>query len=106
MRVLISGGEGQLGSQFARVLRPSHECFALGRRELDVTEPSQVRDVIRRTGPELVVHCAAWTDVDGCEDDPERAHLVNAEGTRAVAEAAASFGVRLVYVSTDFVSWV
>jgi dTDP-4-dehydrorhamnose reductase len=70
---------------------------------MDITDPGAVREFLVRFRPDLVVHAAAWTDVDGCERDPERAHRVNAEGARIVAEETARRGARLVFISTDFV---
>lgn len=103
MRVLVTGGHGQVGTQFASLPARGHEFVCLGRDRLDVTQPDQVRDVLSATAPDLVVHCAAWTDVDGCEREPDRAYRVNAEGTRILAEAAAQTGSPLVYISTDYV---
>ena len=102
MRVLVTGGEGQVGSQFAPLLA-AHECISLGHGQLDVTDEAEVHAALGSARPDLVIHCAAWTDVDGCEREPDRAHRVNAEGTRLVARGAADAGARLVYVSTDFV---
>jgi len=103
VRVLVTGGHGQLGPQFARLPMGEHEYVCLGRERLDITQSDQVRDVLSKAVPDLVVHCAAWTDVDGCEREPDRAYQVTAEGTRILAEVAAQIGSPLVYISTDFV---
>ncbi len=100
MRVLITGGQGQLGRALQFALA-EHEVSAPGHAELDVTDPAQVRRVVEQFRPELVVHAAAWTDTAGCESEPERALLVNGEGTRIVAEACARAGAAMLYFSTN-----
>ncbi len=103
MRVLVTGGQGQLGTQFASLVHSPDGCVPLDLPDLDVTDAGSVAQVFGSVRPDVVIHCAAWTDVDGCEKCPERAHLVNAEGTRLVALAAEDAQAELVYVSTDFV---
>ncbi len=100
MRVLITGGQGQLGRALQAALA-DHEVVAMGRAELDVTDAKVVHDVVEELRSELVIHAAAWTDTAGCEADPERALLVNGEGTRIVAEASAGAGAAVLYVSTN-----
>ena len=102
MRVLVTGAKGQLGVELLDVLGHDHEVIGLDLPELDITKAEATR-VIADPCPAWVVHAAAWTDVDGCERDPERAVLVNGEGTRRVAEACRTVGAGLVYLSTDYV---
>jgi dTDP-4-dehydrorhamnose reductase len=83
-----------LGQDVVRVA--GGDAAALTRAELDVTDADAVREVL--TGS-TVINCAAYTDVDGAESDPERAHAVNAVGARNVSQAAE----RVLYVSTDYV---
>lgn len=104
MRVVVTGAGGMLGQAVTRVMeaagldyRPYHSDG------LDVTDARAVRDAFGAERPDWVIHAAAFTHVDSCEDDPERAFAVNAEGTRHVAEAASAVGARLLYVSTDYV---
>ena len=104
MRVLITGAGGQLGTELADHCRTAgDEVVACGRAELDVTDRDGAREVIAANNPEVVFNAAAWTAVDACESDPERAHAVNAAGARWVAEGAAAVGAHLVHVSTDYV---
>ena len=70
---------------------------------VDILVPDAIRSVLVGVRPDLVVNCAAMTDVDGCEREPERAFEVNAVGAENVARVAESLGVPLVHVSTDFV---
>jgi len=79
------------------------ELMAADHRSLDVSERDQVAAAFEAFRPQAVIHCAAWTAVDACEADAERAFAVNAMGTRHVAEAARRHGTHMVYVSTDFV---
>jgi dTDP-4-dehydrorhamnose reductase len=102
VRVLVTGAKGQLGVELLDVLERDHDVVDLDLPELDITKPEATR-VIADARPAWVVHAAAWTDVDGCERDPERANLVNGEGTRRVAEACRAVGAGLVYLSTDYV---
>ena len=104
MRVLVTGATGQLGSELTAVLgEAGDEVVAASRRLLDVTDRHQVLGAVLELRPEVVYHCAAWTDVDACEADPGRALLVNALATRHVAEACRLAGSHLVTVSSDYV---
>jgi dTDP-4-dehydrorhamnose reductase len=80
-----------------------HEVAALTRAELDVTDAEAVAGAVGAARPEAIVHCAAWTDVDGAESDRRGASAVNEVGAGNVARAAAGAGARLVHVSTDYV---
>ncbi|GMU77268.1 MAG: NAD(P)-dependent oxidoreductase [Acidimicrobiia bacterium] len=102
MRVLVTGAAGQVGHALAQACA-GDDLIALDRAQLDVTDRALVHAVVAGTRPDAVIHAAAWTAVDACEDDPERAFRVNALGTRHVAEAARAAGAHLTYVSTDYV---
>lgn len=102
--VLVTGARGQLGRSVVRSAAAAGiEAVGLARAELDVTDAAQVRDVVGALAPRVVVHCGAWTDVDGAESDRDGAFAVNAAGTRTLAEACDTAGARLVLVSTDYV---
>ncbi|GIU83762.1 MAG: NAD(P)-dependent oxidoreductase [Acidimicrobiales bacterium] len=102
LRVVVTGAAGQLGSELVREFA-DYDLLALDRAAVDVTDRDQVFGAILSSQPDVVVHPAAWTDVDGCELDPDRAYKVNALGTRLVSQAAALAGAHIVYVSTDYV---
>ena len=102
MRVLITGAGGQLGKALAQTYS-DHDVVALGRDALDVTIERAVNEAIGGYEPDLVLNAAAWTDVDGCERDPDRAHQVNALGAWWVAKACDRFGSTMLHVSTDYV---
>lgn len=102
MKVLVTGAGGQLGHDVVAALR-DHDVVGTTHAQLDVTDRDAVLGAITSLRPDAIVNCAAWTAVDACESDPERAFAVNAYGTRNVAEAAARTGAHLVAVSTDYV---
>lgn len=102
-KVLITGGGGLLGGEVARALEGTADVRACGRDELDVTDADRVREVVSSLRPAAVVHCAALTNVDRCETEPELARAVNVSGSANVAEAAAEVGAAVVAVSTDYV---
>ena len=102
MRVLVTGAGGQVGTELVEAFA-GHQVVACTRAQLDVADRDSVLAAITSTAPDAVVHAAAWTDVDGCESDIDRAFAVNALGTRHVAEAAQIVGARVCYLSTDYV---
>ncbi|HUI03719.1 MAG TPA: dTDP-4-dehydrorhamnose reductase [Acidimicrobiales bacterium] len=123
MRVLVTGAGGQLGRDLADAFsgrvptagrahdpatgrlgaRPVCDVVAADHGRLDVSDRGAVLAAVEGVRPHVVVHAGAWTAVDACESDPDRAFAVNALGTRHVAEAARRWGAHLVYVSTDYV---
>jgi len=102
VNVVLTGAKGLLGTALTEVLSRIHRVIPLSRQDLDVTDPA-VMDTFRRLHPDLVIHAAAYTDVDGCESDPATAFRVNGEGTARVARACRELGAPLVYFSTDYV---
>jgi dTDP-4-dehydrorhamnose reductase len=104
MRLLVTGAGGMLGQDVVGAARErGWDVTGLAHAELDVTDAAAVRSAIEAAGAAAVVNCAAWTDVDGAESDPDGARAVNATGAGNVARAAAATGARLVHVSTDYV---
>jgi len=100
VRILITGGRGQLGRELQRALR-GEELLAPGREELDVRDGEAVLRAIEAFAPDIVIHAAAYTDTAGCERDPQRALSINAQGTYHVALACRRLGLPLVYISTN-----
>lgn len=113
MRVLVTGGAGQLGQELVTAFATAGDQVTSCDRGptslagetvgFDLAERDSVLRAIDTAAPDAIVHAGAWTDVDGCEGDPDRAFAVNALGTRHVAEAARLCGARVCYVSTDYV---
>ena len=102
MRVLITGAGGQLGQDLVPAFA-GHDVVACDHAALDVADRDNVLQVVDAVRPDAIVHAGAWTAVDACEGDPDRAFGVNALGTRWVAEGARLVGAHVVYVSTDYV---
>jgi len=104
VRILVTGAGGMLARAVTPALRRAgHAVTALGKSELDVTRAADVRGAVTAARPDWVCHLAAYTDVDGCESREEHAMLVNGEGARHVAAAAAEAGAAVLCVSTDYV---
>ena len=103
-KVLITGANGQLGHELVRAtIAAGHEVVATSHETLDITDKTAVEAVITETRPDVVIHAAAWTAVDACESDPEKALLVNGTATKFIADAAHAVGAHVVYISTDYV---
>jgi dTDP-4-dehydrorhamnose reductase len=104
MRVLITGAQGMLGRDLAPVFEAAgHRVAALGRTVLDITDERAVQLAFAELQPELVIHAAAYTQVDKAEAEPHIAEAINRFGTAIVAEAASRHRAPFVYVSTDYV---
>ncbi|MFO7675164.1 MAG: dTDP-4-dehydrorhamnose reductase [bacterium] len=104
MRCLVTGARGMLGTELVSYLRArGEEVVEWDLPAHDISDIQATINGIHRVGPEVVFHLAAWTDVDGCEQDPARAAKVNTQGTWAVALGVAETGGRMLYVSTDYV---
>ena len=104
MRLLVTGAAGMLGRDVVTAAGDvGHEVVALARVDLDITDAAAVRAAVRRSRPDAVVNCAAWTDVDGAESAEVTATDVNGAGAGNVAHAAAEAGARLIHLSTDYV---
>jgi len=101
-RVLVTGAGGALGQSLLAAL-DGDDVVGLGHGGLDVADRDAVLQAFGQVVPDVVVHAGAWTDVDACELDPDRAFRVNSLGTRNVVEGARLVGARVVYISTDYV---
>ncbi|MDD5491233.1 MAG: dTDP-4-dehydrorhamnose reductase [bacterium] len=115
MRIVVTGASGMLGTDLLQALAGEHELFGVDNRNplvempgakyqlLDITDAKAAYEVITKINPELVIHAAAYTNVDGAENDREQAYRVNSLGTRNVALACQRFDAALAYISTDYV---
>ena len=104
MRILVTGAAGMLGREVTAACHArDHEVVALAHAALDITDPAAVDRELSRYRPDAVVNCAAFTDVDGAEDDEAGAMRVNDEGAAQLAAAAAGIGAKVLYPSSDYV---
>jgi len=104
MRILITGAGGMLGLDLQTAARTAaHETIALTRAELDITDAEAVHAAVSSARPDVIIGCAAWTNVDGAESEPAAAYAVNGAGAGNVAAAAAGCGAWTIHVSTDYV---
>ena len=103
--VLVTGAGGQVGREVVSRFEAdaAWRVVPCDRSRLDLADRDAVLGAITTVAPDAIVHCGAWTAVDACEGDPDRALAVNALGTRHVADAARRVGARVTYLSTDYV---
>jgi dTDP-4-dehydrorhamnose reductase len=102
MRIALTGSSGMLGHDIRKVFSDV-ELIGLTRKDLDVTSLDQSVSRITEISPDYLIHGAAYTDVDGCEQDPEKAYLVNGIGTRNITMACEEVKCPILYISSDYV---
>lgn len=105
MRILVTGKNGQLGSELNEIKNnyPEIEFLFTGSKELNITDRFNIENTIKKFNPDLVINCAAYTAVDKAEDEPELADTVNHIAVRNLAEICKSENIRLIHISTDYV---
>jgi len=100
-KIVVTGADGMMGSDVVPILRNEFDVVPTDIPELDVTDIGQAREFLREKSPDWVIHMAALTDLDYCEDHPDIADKVNHIGTRNIAEICAEEDIRLIYISTS-----
>lgn len=104
MKILVTGAKGMLGQDLCPILEDEgYEVFETDIENLDITNFEQVNDVLSEIKPSVVIHCAAYTNVDKAEEDIETAKLINVIGTENIAKASANINATMIYISTDYV---
>jgi len=106
--VAVTGSEGMLGQDLMEALaekgvRAEGIDIRAKNNSADITNGNSIADSIKRVDPDILIHTAAYTDVDGCELNPDKAYSINREGTRNITKACKDIGTFLIYISTDFV---
>ena len=104
MKVLVTGVKGQLGFDVVNQLEKHHiEAIGVDIEQMDITDAHQVEEVMMKSAPDAVIHCAAYTAVDAAEDNVEICRKVNAQGTENIARICGKMNIKMMYISTDYV---
>lgn len=103
MKILVTGARGQLGQALMEQRRDGVEMIGLGREQADITDERAVREAISGHRPDIVVHCASYTNVDRAQDEAQRCMDVNVGGVRNVAAACRDIDAGMIYLSSDYV---
>lgn len=103
MRILITGAKGMLGMDLKESLALHHDIHGIDIDDLDIVDTKKVIAFIDDLKPEMVIHLAAYTDVDGCEKDPDKAFTVNTLGTLNICIGCQRTSSHIIYISTDYI---
>ncbi|MBW1902213.1 MAG: dTDP-4-dehydrorhamnose reductase [Deltaproteobacteria bacterium] len=103
MKILITGSTGMLGSECKNILGEEHEVVTPGKNEMDIISWDGVIDNLQDVSPDVVLNCAAFTDVDACEKETFTVRKTNVEGPRNLAQCCARFECKLIHISSDYV---
>jgi dTDP-4-dehydrorhamnose reductase len=102
MKVLVTGAHGRLGSRLVELLRVQGEApIPADTAEFDIADSEAALSFVETVQPEVIIHTAAWTDVDGCARDPERANQINGHGAGNLAQVAQVVGARMIFISSN-----
>lgn len=103
MNILITGGNGQLGKDCERVFSKNHAVTCVDIEDIDITDMNRLDTAITAIKPDVIINCAAFTNVDACETQKEAAWAVNVTGPANLAECAGKHGALIVHISSDYV---
>jgi dTDP-4-dehydrorhamnose reductase len=103
MKIAVTGSRGLVGSRVIELLKKEFEFIPLSSEDLDITDKKSVESILNDQEFDLLLHLAAYTNVDGAENDKEKAHAINVDGTRNLLDAVIKHGKQMIYISTDFV---
>ena len=103
LKILLTGKNGQIGYELSHLLPALGSVAALGRQQLDLTKPEEIRRIIREARPQIIVNAAAYTAVDQAEKEESLARTINADAPGLMADEAKKIGAVLVHYSTDYV---
>ena len=102
-KILVTGAKGQLGKKIHRLLATDYKLILTDSDDMDITDKLKVHKVIKLESPDVIIHGAAYTQVDKAEENEELCRKVNALGTKNIAEVAKEFDIPVIYISTDYV---
>lgn len=108
-KILVTGSSGMLGTDLCKELLPDYDVVGLDilkankTLQSDITSKDSLIEAVKKAKPDLIIHAAAWTDVDGCEEDSEKSKKINILGTENIISSASELKIPIVYISTDFV---
>lgn len=103
-KILVTGAKGMLGQDLCPIFEDEgYEVIEAGHQDLDITDYDKAKAFIEKIAPQIIVHCAGYTNVDKAEEEPELAHLVNGIGTENLAKICGEKDILMVYISTDYV---
>ncbi len=104
MKILVTGARGMLGQDLCPILEDNgYETVETDIHNLDITDINAIKQVLSEENPDIVIHCAAYTNVDKAEEDIETARLINKTGTENLAKVCSETDTTIVYISTDYV---
>ena len=104
MKVLVTGSNGMLGQDLCPILvENGFDVVKTDKSSLDITNKTMVSDILKAVKPDIVIHCAAYTNVDNAENDLKTARLINSVGTENLAKICSELNITIVYISTDYV---
>ena len=103
MKILITGSSGMLGHDLIEILKDNHELILTSSKTLDITDNNRVIEFICENKPDIVINSAAYTNVDGCEENQETAYSINGDGVRNLAIGCSKIDCPLIHISTDYV---
>lgn len=103
MKIMITGSSGMLGKDLMEALRKENILIGTTSKDFDISDIGSTVQAIQYNRPDLIIHSAAYTDVDGCKSNIDTAYKVNGLGTRNVAVACNEINAAMVYISTDYV---
>lgn len=103
MKIAVTGANGLVGSRVIELLKRKHDMIPFESRDLDITDKSTVAAVLAKTDYDLLLHLAAYTNVDGAETEKEKTYAVNVTGTKNLLDEVTNAGKKMIHISTDFV---
>ncbi len=103
MKILITGGDGQLAFDCNEILKKKHEVLSHSHKEMDISDFEQTESIINVFNPDIILNCAAYTKVDACETEKDLAWEVNVIGPKNLAEISEKLGCKIIHISTDYV---